>query len=118
MAGFGHVVFVVDVFARRIVGGRASRTANAGFVLDVFEQAIHQCRTAHDQLVHHSDHGSQCPSIKYTERLEEAKIAPSVGSAGDPYGNALAGTTNGLFKAEVVHQCGPWRNFAAVEYAT
>ena len=116
--GFVYVAFVIDVFARRIVGWRASRTANAGFVLDALEQAIHQRIPAQDQLVHHSDRGSQYLSIKYTERLAEAKIAPSVGSVGNSYDNALAETINGLFKAEVIHRRGPWRNFEAVEYAT
>ena len=116
--GFVYVAFVIDVFARRIVGLRASRTANAGFVLDALEQAIHQRRPAQDQLVHHSDRGSQYLSIKYTERLAEAKIAPSVGSVGDSYDNALAETINGLFKAEVIHRRGPWHSFEAVEYAT
>ena len=111
-------VLLIDVFARRIVGWRVSRTATAGFVLDALEQAIHQRRPAQDQLVHHSDRGSQYLSIKYTERLAEAKIAPSVGSVGDSYDNALAETINGLFKAEVIHRRGPWRSFDAVEYAT
>jgi transposase InsO family protein len=116
--GFVYVAFVIDVFARRIVGWRASRTANAGFVLDALEQAIYQRRPAQDQLVHHSDRGSQYLSIKYTERLAEARIAPSVGSVGDSYDNALAETINGLFKAEIIHRRGPWRSFEAVEYAT
>ncbi|MBM7070433.1 IS3 family transposase [Actibacterium sp. 188UL27-1] len=116
--GFVYVAFVIDVFARRIVGWRVSRTATAGFVLDALEQAIHQRRPAQDQLVHHSDRGSQYLSIKYTERLAEAKIAPSVGSVGDSYDNALAETINGLFKAEVIHRRGPWHSFDAVEYAT
>ncbi len=113
--GFVYVAFVIDVFARRIVGWRASRTASAGFVLDALEQAIHQRRPSQDKLVHHSDRGSQYLSIKYTERLAEAKIAPSVGSVGDSYDNALAETINGLFKAEVIHRRGPWRNYEAVE---
>jgi len=96
----------------------SSRTAHAGFVLEALEQSIHQHRPAQDQLVHHSDRGSQYLSIKYTERLAEAKIAPSVGSIGDSHDNALAETINGLFKAEVIHRRGPWRNFEAVEYAT
>ncbi|MEM8637068.1 MAG: IS3 family transposase [Pseudomonadota bacterium] len=116
--GFVYVAFVIDVFARRIVGWRVSRAATAGFVLDALEQAIHQRRPVQDQLVHHSDRGSQYLSIKYTERLAEAKIAPSVGSVGDSYDNALAETINGLFKAEVIHRRGPWRSFDAVEYAT
>ena len=115
---FVYVAFVIDVFARRIVGWRVSRTATAGFVLDALEQAIHQRRPAQDQLVHHSDRGSQYLSIKYTERLAEAKIAPSVGSVGDSYDNALAETINGLFKTKVIHRCGPWCSFEAVEYAT
>ena len=116
--GFVYVAFVIDVFGRRIAGWRASRTASAGIVLDALEQAIHQRRPAQDQLVHHSDRGSQYLSIKYTERLAEAKIAPSAGSVGDSYDNALAETINGLFKAEVIHRRGPWRSFEAVEYAT
>ena len=71
-----------------------------------------------DQRVHHPDRGSQYLSIKYTERLAEAKITPSAGSVGDSYDNALAETINGVFKAEVIHRRGPWRSFAAVEYAT
>jgi len=103
--GFVYVAFVIDVFARRIVGWRASRTANAGFVLDALEQAIHQRRPAQDKLVHHSDRGSQYLSIKYTERLAEAKIAASVGSVGDPYDNALA---------ETVTACSRLRSFTVV----
>jgi putative transposase len=116
--GFVYVAFVIDVFARRIVGWRVSRTANAGFVLEALEQALHQRKPAQDKLVHHSDRGSQYLSIKYTERLAEAKIAPSVGSVGDSYDNAMAETINGLFKAEIIHRRGPWRSFEAVEYAT
>ena len=115
--GFVYVAFVIDAFARRIVGWRVSRTAHAGFVLDALEQAVHQ-RQPGSGLVHHSDRGSQYLSIKYTERLAEAGIEPSVGSVGDSYDNALAETINGLFKAEVIHRRGPWRGFDAVEYAT
>ena len=117
--GFIYVAFVIDTFARRIVGWRASRTAHASFVLDALEQAIHDRRPAHKGgLVHHSDRGSQYLSIKYTERLAEAGIEPSVGSVGDSYDNALAETINGLYKAEVIHRRGPWRSFEAVEFAT
>ena len=115
--GFVHVAFVIDAFARRIVGWRVSRTAHAGFVLDALEQAVHQ-RQPGVGLVHHSDRGSQYQSIRYTERLAEAGIEPSVGCVGDSYDNALAETINGLFKAEVIHRRGPWRSFDAVEYAT
>ena len=117
--GFVYVAFVIDAFARRIVGWRACRTAHAGFVLDALEQAVHQRQPVKDTgLVHHSDRGSQYLSIKYTERLAEAGIEPSVGSVGDSYDNALAETINGLFKAEVIHRRRPWRSFEAVEYAT
>ena len=125
-SGFVYVAFVVeprgspgiDVFARRIVGWRVSRSAHAGFVLDALEQALHERRPVGGQLVHHSDRGSQYVSIRYSERLAEAGIEPSVGSVGDSYDNALAETINGLYKAEVIHRRGPWRNFEAVEYAT
>ena len=118
-AGFVYVAFVIDVYARYIVGWRVSRTAHAGFVLDALEQAIHDRRPVNNGgLVHHSDRGSQYLSIKYTERLAEAGIEPSVGSVGDSYDNALAETINGLYKAEVIHRRGPWRSFEAVEFAT
>jgi putative transposase len=117
--GFVSVAFVIDTFARRIVGWRASRTAHTGFVLDALEQALHARRPVHrGGLVHHSDRGSQYVAIKYTERLAEAGIEPSVGSVGDSYDNALAETINGLYKAEVIHRRGPWRSFEAVEFAT
>ena len=117
-SGFVYVAFVIDVFARRIVGWRASRSAHAGFVLDALEQALHERRPSGGRLVHHSDRGSQYVSIKYSERLAEAGIEPSVGSVGDSYDNALAETTNGLYKAEVIHRRGPWRSLEAVEFAT
>lgn len=118
-SGFVYVAFVIDAYARRIVGWRVSRTAYAGFVLDALEQALHERRPVHrGGLVHHSDRGSQYLSIKYTERLAEAGVEPSVGSVGDSYDNALAETINGLYKAEVIHRRGPWRSFEAVEFAT
>ncbi|MFD1985480.1 IS3 family transposase [Mesorhizobium newzealandense] len=117
--GFVYVAFVIDTYARRIVGWRVSRTAHASFVLDALEQALHDRRPIHrGGLVHHSDRGSQYVSIRYTERLAEAGVEPSVGSVGDSYDNALAETINGLYKAEVIHRRGPWRNFEAVEFAT
>jgi putative transposase len=104
-AGFVFVAFVIDAYARRIVGWRASRTAHADFVLDALEQALHDRKPAsRGGLVHHSDRGAQYVSIKYTERLAEAGIEPSVGSVGDSYDNALAETINGLYKAEVIHR--------------
>jgi transposase InsO family protein len=118
-AGFVYVAFVIDAYARRIVGWRASRSPQAGFVLDALEQALHARRPfTRGGLVHHSDRGSQYLSIKYTERLAEAGIEPSVGSVGDSYDNAPAETINGLFKTEVIHRRGPWRNLEAVEFAT
>jgi putative transposase len=117
--GFVYVAFVIDTFARRIVGWRVSRTAHAGFVLDALEQALHHRRPVHrGGLVHHSDRGSQYVSIKYTERLVEAGIEPSVGTGGDSYDNALAETINGLYKTEVIRRRGPWKSLAAVEFAT
>ena len=117
-AGFVYVAFVIDAYARRIVGWRVSRSAHAGFVLDALEQAIHDRKPFGGGLVHHSDRGVQYVSIKYTERLVEAGLVPSVGSIGDSFDNALAETINGLYKAEVIHRCGPWRTLEAVEYAT
>ena len=118
-AGFVYVAFVIDAYARRIVGWRVSRSAHAGFVLDALEQAIHDRKPVGGRgLVHHSDRGVQYVSIKYSERLAEAGLVPSVGSVGDSYDNALAETINGLYKAEVIHRRGPWRSLEAVEYAT
>ena len=113
------MAFVIDTFARRIVGWRVSRTAHAGFVLDALEQALHDRRPVRSGgLVHHSDRGSQYVSIKYTERLMEAGIEPSVGSVGDSYDNALAESINGLYKTEVIRRRGPWKSLEAVEFAT
>ncbi len=118
-AGFVYVAFVIDAFARRIVGWRVSRSMQAGFVLDALEQALHARRpTQGNGLIHHSDRGSQYVSIKYTERLADAGIEPSVGSVGDSYDNALAETVIGLFKTEVIHRRGPWRSLEDVEFAT
>lgn len=117
-SGFVYVAFVIDAFARRIVGWRVSRSARADFVLDALEQALHVRRPFAGSLVCHSDRGSQYVSIRYTERLAEAGIEPSVGSVGDSYDNALAETIIGLFKTEVIHRRGPWRSFEAVEFAT
>jgi putative transposase len=118
-SGFVYVAFVIDAYARRIVGWRVSRTPHASFVLDALEQALHERRPVNrGGLVHHSDRGSQYVCIRYSERLAEAGIEPSVGSVGDSYDNALAETINGLYKAEVIHRRGPWRSFEAVEFAT
>ena len=117
--GFVYVAFVIDAYARRIVGWRVSRTAHTAFVLDALEQALHDRRPLQGRgLVHHSDRGSQYLALRYTERLAEAGVELSVGSVGDSYDNALAETINGLDKAEVIHRRGPWRSFEAVEFAT
>jgi transposase InsO family protein len=117
--GFAYVAFIIDAFARRIVGWRVSRHARADFVLDALEQALHERRPVEKSgLVHHSDRGVQYVSIRYTERLAEAGIEPSVGSVGDSYDNALAETINGLFKAEVIHRRSTWRSIEVVELAT
>lgn len=118
-AGFVYVAFVIDTYARRIVGWRAGKTAHASSVLEALEQAIQERRPVHrGGLIHHSDRGSQCVSIRYTERLAEAGIEPSAGSVGDSYDNALAETIDGLCKAGVIHRQGPWRSFEAPEFAT
>ena len=116
-AGFVYVAFVIDVFARRIVGWKVSASAHTDFVLDALEQALHARRPTQGRLIHHSDRGVQYVSIRYTERLAEAGIESSVGSVGDSYDNALAETINGLYKAEVIHRQS-WRNKEHVELAT
>ena len=116
-AGFVYVAFVIDVFARSIVGWRVSSSLRSDLALDALEQALH-ARAPADDLVHHSDRGVQYLSIRYTERLAEAGIERSVGSVGDSYDNALAETVIGLYKTEVIRRRGPWRNIDAVEYAT
>ncbi len=118
-AGFVYVAFVIDVFARRIVGWRVSRSMRTDFVLDALEQALYARQPERDaSLIHHSDRGSQYVSIRYTERLAEAGIEPSVGSKGDSYDNALAETINGLYKAELIHRRAPWRTVESLELAT
>jgi putative transposase len=117
--GFVYVAFVIDVFARRIVGWRVSSSLATDFVLDALEQAIYDRGSAGTgDLVHHSDRGTQYVSMRYTERLADADIAPSVGSRGDSYDNALAESVIGLFKTEVIQRKGPWRHLEAVEFAT
>ena len=115
-SGTVYVAFVIDVYSRYIVGWRVSTSMKTDFVLDALEQAIWARRPDGD-LIHHSDRGSQYLSIRYTERLKEAKINPSVGSVGDSYDNALAETIIGLFKTEVMWHKGPWKNRSDVELA-
>jgi transposase InsO family protein len=116
-SGVVYVAFVIDVFARRIIGWRVARSMSAELVLDALEQAL-WARSDVQGVVHHSDRGSQYLSIRYSERLTEAGAQPSVGSVGDSYDNALAETIIGLYKAELIHRRGPWRHLDAVEYAT
>lgn len=118
-SGFVYVAFVIDVFSRRIVGWRAAASMRTDLALDALEQAIYErCDADTGDLVHHSDRGSQYLAIRYTERLADAGIEPSVGSRGDAYDNALAETVIGLFKMEVIRRQGPWRSLEAVEFAT
>ena len=117
--GWLYVAFVIDVFARRIVGWRVSSSMHTDFVLDALEQALYARQPERDSsLIHHSDRGSQYVSIRYSERLAEAGIEPSVGSKGDSYDNALAETINGLYKAELIHRRAPWKTREALELAT
>ena len=115
--GFVFVAFVIDVFARCIVGWRVSSSIKTDLVLDALEQALH-ARSDTDGLVHHSDKGCQYLSIRYSERLTEEGIQASVGSTGDSYDNALAESIIGLYKTEVIRRRGPWRNIETVEFAT
>ena len=117
--GFVYVALVIDVFARRIVGWRVSASLRTDCVLDALDQAIYErCGDHLGDLTHHSDRGSQYLAMRYTDRLTEAGIEPSVGSRGDAYDNALAESVIGLFKTEVIRLKGPWRHLEAVEFAT
>jgi transposase InsO family protein len=117
--GFVYVAFVIDVFARRIVGWRASTSLRSDLALDALDQALYDRPLAESaRLIHHSDRGTQYLSIRYTERLAAAGIEPSVGSTGDSYDNALAESVIGLYKTEVIRKRGPWRGVDDVELAT
>jgi len=116
--GFAYVAFIVDVFSRFIVGWRVSRHMKTDFVLDALEQAMYARRPKRNSLIHHSDRGSQYLSIRYSERLSEAGVEPSVGSTGDSYDNAMAETINGLYKTELVRKKGPWKSIEALELET
>lgn len=116
--GFVYVAFVIDAFARRIVGWRVSNSLRTDIALDALEQALYDRQVEQEALIHHSDRGVQYVSIRYTERLGEVGITPSVGSIGDSYDNALAETIIGLYKTELIRQQGPWKNIEYVEFAT
>lgn len=118
-SGFAYTAFVIDAFSRHIVGWKVSTSLSTDTPLDALEMAIWGRRgESLEGLVHHSDRGVQYLAIRYTTRLEEAGIVPSVGSKGDSYDNALAETINGLYKAELIRRRGSWRNAAEVERAT
>ena len=120
-SGWVYVAFVIDAFARRIIGWRSGSSMSTQLVLDALEQALwtrqREGRSL-DSVVAHTDRGSQYTAIRYTERLAEARIAASVGSVGSSYDNALAETINGLYKTELIKPRGPWRTLDAVEIAT
>jgi transposase InsO family protein len=115
--GFAYVAFVIDVYARMIVGWRVSNSLRSELALDALEQALH-ARKPEQDLIHHSDRGVQYLSIRYTDRLADAGVMSSVGSVGDSYDNALAETINGLYKTELIYRQGPWRDIESVEFAT
>ncbi len=121
-SGFAYVAFVTDAYARRILGWRVASTMATTMVLDSIEQAIwtRQRDGILDlkDVVHHTDRGSQYTSIRFTERLAEAGIQPSVGAVGSSYDNALAETINGLYKTELIKPGKPWRTVEDVELAT
>jgi putative transposase len=119
--GMVYVAFVFDVFSRRILGWRAATRMTTPLVLDCLEHAVwtRQRDGVSDLtgLVHHTDAGSQYTSIAFTDRLVQARIDPSVGSVGDAYDNALAESQIGLFKSELIHRHGPWRDRDHLEAA-
>ena len=121
-SGFAYVAFVTDAYARRILGWRVAATMATSMVLDAIEQAIwtRQQEGVLDfkGVVHHTDRGSQYTSIRFTERLTEAGIQPSVGAVGSSYDNALAETINGLYKTELIKPRRPWRTVEELELAT
>ena len=116
-----YVAFVIDAYARRILGWRCGTSIATQLVLDALEQAVwtrQRVGASLDSVVAHTDRGSQYVAIRYTERLAEAGIAASVGTVGDSYDNALAETINGLYKTELIKPRGPWRTLDTVEFAT
>jgi putative transposase len=117
--GWQYAAFVIDVYARRIVGWRQSSSMRTDFVLDALEQALYAHQPDEDDaLIHHSDRGVQYVSIRCSERPAEAGIEPSVGSKDDSYANALAETINGLYKAELIHRRASWKTKESLELAT
>jgi putative transposase len=118
-SGWVYVAFVVDVYSRFVVGWQASRSLRADLALEALEMALWARRAVPlTGLIHHSDRGVQYLAIRYTARLAEAGVVPSVGSRGDSFDNALAESFNGLYKTELIRHRGPWRGLDDVEYAT
>jgi len=113
--GFVYLVAVIDWYSRRVLSWRISNSMDASFCVDCLEDAL---RVHGRPEVFNSDQGSQGVSIRYSERLTQAGIEPSVGSKGDSYDNALAETINGLYKAELIHRRAPWKSREAVALAT
>ena len=120
LSGFAYTAFVVDVFSRKIVGVATRSTMRTDALpMEALEHALTTAGRIHgNQLIHHSDRGSQYVSWKYSTALAESGIRPSVGTVGDSYDNALAETVNGLYKAELIHAQGPWTSVGEVELAT
>lgn len=117
-AGFVYTAFVIDVFAGCLVGWHVSRSPRTRLVLNALDQALWARKPDRQGLIHHSDRGVQYLSVRYTERLKDAGIEPSVGSVGDSYDNALAETVIGLYKTELIGKRGPWKTIGSVEYET
>jgi putative transposase len=117
--GWVYVAFVIDVFSRSVVGWQTSTSLRSDLAIDALEMAIYARSDRDlDGLIHHSDRGVQYLAIRYTERLAEAGVVNSVGSKGDSYDNALAESFNGLYKTELIHRRGPWKNADHIEWAT
>ena len=118
-AGWVYAAFIIDTYSRYIVGWQTATTLRASLAVDALEMALATRRRRNPQgLIHHSDRGSQYLSVRYTTRLAESQIVSSVGSRGDSYDNALAESTIGLFKTELIHQRGPWRDLDHTTFAT
>jgi putative transposase len=117
-SGFCYVAFVEDVFSRMIVGWSLATHLRTSLATEALEMAVWRRGTSVEGLVHHSDAGSQYTSVLYSERLASHGIAPSVGTVGDSYDNAMAESAIGLYKAELIRRRGPWRNPDQVEFST
>ena len=115
--GVVYVAFVIDAYARRIVGWKMSSSMNTQLALDALEQGL-RSRDISPGLIHHSDRGGQYMSLEYQERLSRAGVVSSVGRVGDSYDNALAETVIGLYKSELIRPLGPWEGKSSVEYET